>query len=195
MKYSKLKSLVYRRHTGAENLKIRMNLMDMLFIYSTRQGGIKNQGVAIVVEKKKLSNSLTSCYKISERIVSWILKTQTNETVIFQVYASNPGCDDTIVDFYDILQQKIELINKNSTIILLGDFNAKVEQTYSELITEVATLAIRFFFPRQENADAKQAVLNLRRQNVNLRRQKKLRRKRDFSQFLPAKWKFTSAKW
>lgn len=52
MKYSKLKSLVYRRHTGVENLKIRMNLMDMLFIYSTRQDGIKNQGVAIVVEKK-----------------------------------------------------------------------------------------------------------------------------------------------
>ena len=52
MKYSKLKSLVYRRHTGVENLKIRMNLMDMLFIYSTRQDGIKNQGVAIVAEKK-----------------------------------------------------------------------------------------------------------------------------------------------
>ena len=70
-----------------------MNFTDMLLKYSTNQDGIKRESEALVHEKE-LSKSITSCDKISERIDSLTIKTQTNEVVIFHVSPPDWGHHD-----------------------------------------------------------------------------------------------------
>ena len=45
--------------------------------------------------------------------------------------------DDEVENFYNILQKKIDNIPKKSTILLIGDFNARVGTDYTESMPEV----------------------------------------------------------
>ena len=108
-----------------------------VIIHSSRKDEIRRQGVAIVIEKE-LSKCMTSYTLISERIMSVSLKTHTGLVTIIQVYAPDSTYDDDEVEnFYNILQKKIDNIPKKSTILLIGDFNARVGTDYTESMPEV----------------------------------------------------------
>ena len=75
---------------------------------------------------------------ISERIMSVSLKTHTGLVTIIQLHAPDSTYDDDEVEnFYNILQKKIDNIPKKSTILLIGDFNARVGTDYTESMSEV----------------------------------------------------------
>ena len=81
---------------------------------------------------------MTSYILTSERIMSVTFKTNTGLVTIIQVYAPDSSYDDDgIENFYNILQQKIDNIPKKSTIILIGDFNARVGTNHAESMPEV----------------------------------------------------------
>ena len=74
---------------------------------------------------------MTSYALTSERIMSVTLKTNTGSVTIIQVYAPDSNYDDDEVEnFYNILQQEIDTIPKKSTVLLIGDFNARVGTNY-----------------------------------------------------------------
>ena len=101
-----------------------------VIIHSARKDEIRRQGVAIVIEKE-LSKCMTSYALTSERIMSVTLKTNTGSVTIIQVYAPDSNYDDDEVEnFYNILQQEIDTVPKKSTVILIGDFNARVGTNY-----------------------------------------------------------------
>ena len=81
---------------------------------------------------------MTSYTLTSERIMSVTFKTNTGLVTIIQIYAPDSSYDDDeIENFYNILQQKIDNIPKKSTIILIGDFNARVGTNHAESMPEV----------------------------------------------------------
>ena len=93
-----------------------------VIIHSARKDEIRRQGVAIVTEKE-LSKCMTSYALTSERIISLTLKTNAGSVTIIQVYAPDSNYDDDDVEnFYNILHT----IPKKSTVLLIGDFNARV---------------------------------------------------------------------
>ena len=108
-----------------------------VIIHSSGKDEIRRQGVAIVIEKE-LSKCMTSYALISERIMSVSLKTHTGLVTIIQLYAPDSTYDDDEVEnFYNILQKKIHNIPKKSTILPIGDFNARVGTDYTESMPEV----------------------------------------------------------
>ena len=102
-----------------------------VLIHSARKDEIRRQGVPVVIEKE-LSKCMTSYALTSERIMSVTLKTNRGSSVtIIQVYAPDSNYDDDEVEnFYNILQQEIDTIPKKSTVLLIGDFNARVGTNY-----------------------------------------------------------------
>ena len=108
-----------------------------VIINSPRKDEIRRQGVAIVIEKE-LSKCMTSYALTSERIMSVTLKTNTGSVTIIQVHVPDSNYDDDEVEnFYNILQQEIDTIPKKLTVLLNGDFNARVGTNYTESISEV----------------------------------------------------------
>ena len=108
-----------------------------VIINSPRKDEIRRQGVAIVIEKE-LSKCMNSYALTSERIMSVTLKTNTGSVTIIQVHVPDSNYDDDEVEnFYNILQQEIDTIPKKLTVLLNGDFNARVGTNYTESISEV----------------------------------------------------------
>ena len=108
-----------------------------VIINSPRKDEIRRQGVAIVIEKE-LSKCMNSYALTSERIMSVALKTNTGSVTIIQVHVPDSNYDDDEVEnFYNILQQEIDTIPKKLTVLLNGDFNARVGTNYTESISEV----------------------------------------------------------
>ena len=108
-----------------------------VIIHPARKDEIRRKGVGIVIDKE-LSKCMTSYTLTSERIMSVTFKTNTGLVTIIQVYAPDSSYDDDeIENFYKILQQKIDNIPKKSTIILIGDFNARVGTNDAESMPEV----------------------------------------------------------
>ena len=89
-----------------------------VIIHSARKDEIRRQSVAIVIEKELLK-CMTS-YALTS-------KTNAGSVTIIQVYAPDSNCDDDEVEnVYNILQQETDTIPKKSTVLLIGDFNARV---------------------------------------------------------------------
>ena len=108
-----------------------------VIIHSARKDEIRRQGVAIVIDKE-LSKCMTPYTPTSERIVSVTFKTNTGLVAIIQIYTPDSSYDDDeIENFCNILQQKIDNILKKSTIILIGDFNARVGTNHAKSMPEV----------------------------------------------------------
>ena len=108
-----------------------------VILHSGRKDEIKRQGVAIIIEKE-LSKCMTTFSSISERVMSVTLQMVSGITTVIQVYAPDSTYDDDEVEsFYNTLQQTIDSIPRKSTVLLMGDFNAKVGTNYTESMPDV----------------------------------------------------------
>ena len=83
-------------------------------------------GVALLLTKSA-QRSLLSYRPVNDRIISARLQTMTGAVTIIQVYApTTDATDDTIEEFYDQLQQEVNMTPRNDPIIVMVDLNAKV---------------------------------------------------------------------
>ena len=99
---------------------------DDLCIYYTWQGSLRRNGIALTVNKK-----------VHKAILGWNLKNDRmilvhpqgksfNNTVI-QVYAPTTDAEEAKLDqFYEDLQDLLELTIKKDVLFIIGDWNAKV---------------------------------------------------------------------
>ncbi|CAM4881326.1 unnamed protein product [Rotaria socialis] len=109
-------------------------ISDDYHIFYCGQENHRRNGVAIIVNKR-LSNSVLGYNPKNDRIISIRLLGKPINVTVIQVYAPTTVADDEeIEDFYVSLQQLVDATPKKDTIVIMGDWNAKVG---SKLITGI----------------------------------------------------------
>ena len=83
-------------------------------------------GVGLLVNKS-IINSILGWYPISSRLISIRLRATPFNITVVQVYAPTTDYDDDQVEeFYTQLQNIADQVDKNDTLIIQGEWNAKV---------------------------------------------------------------------
>ena len=97
------------------------------YIYSCGQESLRRNGVAIVVNKR-VRNAVLGCNFKNDRMISDCFQTNPFNIRVIQVYAPTSNAEEAEVgEFYEDLQDLLELTPKKDVLFILGDWNAKVE--------------------------------------------------------------------
>ena len=83
-------------------------------------------GVGFLVHKS-IQSAVLGCQPISSRIIAIRLRAKPLKITIIQVYAPTTDYDDEQIEqLYNQIQTVIDKVNKKDTLIIQGDWNAKV---------------------------------------------------------------------
>lgn len=94
--------------------------------YSGNNEQQHRNGVAIVVHRN-LKHLVTSFTPISDRVIMIRIKTTQRTLNIIQVYAPTADkVEEEIDQFYDDVQQALDITKNRDITIIMGDFNAKI---------------------------------------------------------------------
>ena len=97
------------------------------YIYYCGQESLRRNGVAIMVNKR-VQNALLGCNLKNDRMISVHLQGKPFNITVIQVYAPTSNAEEAEVEqFYEDLQDHLELIPKKDVLFIIGDWNAKVE--------------------------------------------------------------------
>jgi exonuclease III len=87
---------------------------------------VHQHGVGILLSNK-LKHSLVEWKPVNERIITARLATKYGKISVIQCYAPTEEYDlDKKEEFYSLLNNVVDDIEKKDAMILMGDFNAKV---------------------------------------------------------------------
>ena len=92
------------------------------FIYYCRQESL---GIAIIVNKR-VQNAVLGCNLKNDRMISVHFQGKPFNITVTQVYASSSNAEEAEVEqFYEDLQELLELTPKKDVLFIIGDWNAK----------------------------------------------------------------------
>ena len=94
------------------------------YIYYCGQESLRRSGVAIIVHKR-VQNAVLGCNLKNDRMISVRFQGKPFNIILIQVYA--PTTNTEVKQFYDDLQDLLELTPKKDALFTIGDWNAKVE--------------------------------------------------------------------
>ena len=96
------------------------------YIYYYRQESLRRNGVAIMVNKR-VRNAVLGCNLKNDRMISVRFQGKPFNMTIIQVCAPNSNTEEAEVEqFYEDLQDLLELTPKKDVLFIIGDWNAKV---------------------------------------------------------------------
>ena len=96
------------------------------YIYYCRQESLRRNGVAIMVNKR-VRNALLGCNLKNDRMISVRFKGKPFNITVIQAYAPTSNTEEAEVEqFYEDLQDLLELTPKKDVLFIIGDWNAKV---------------------------------------------------------------------
>ena len=99
---------------------------DDRYIYYCRQESLRRNGVAIMVNKR-VRNAVLGCNFKNDRMISVCFKGKPFNITVIQVYAPTSNTKEAEVEqFYEDLQDLLELTSKKDVLFIIGDWNAKV---------------------------------------------------------------------
>ena len=94
-------------------------------IYYCRQESLRRNGVAIMVNKR-VRNAVLGCSLKNNRMISVFLQGKPFNITVIQVYAPTSNVEEAKVEqFYEDLQDLLELTPKKDVLCIIGDWNAK----------------------------------------------------------------------
>ena len=97
-----------------------MNLTQMTTISTTT-------GRVAIIVNKRVSKEVTGCNLKNDRMISVRLQGKPFKIMVIQVYAPNSNAGEAEVEqFYEDLQDRLELTSKKDVLFIIGDWNAKV---------------------------------------------------------------------
>ena len=97
------------------------------YIYYCRQESLRRNAVAIMVNKR-VRNAVLGCNLKNDKMISVHLQGKPFNITVIQVYAPTSNAEEAEVgEFYEDLQDLLELTPKKDVLFILGDWNAKVE--------------------------------------------------------------------
>ena len=103
------------------------------YIYYCRQESLRRNGVAIMVNKR-VQNAVLGCNFKNDRMISVRLQGKPFNITVIQVYAPTSNAEEAEVEwFYEDLQDLLELTPKKDVLFFIGDWNAKVGVTWSNM--------------------------------------------------------------
>ena len=97
--------------------------MDDHYIYSCGQASLRGNGVAIIVNKR-VWNTVLECNLKNDRMISVLFWDKPFNITVIQVYALTSNAE--VEQFYEDLQDLLELIPKKYVFFIIGEWNAKV---------------------------------------------------------------------
>ena len=96
------------------------------YIYYCGQESLRRNGVAIIVNKV-IQNAVLGCNLKNDRMISVHFQGKPFNITVIQVYAPTSNAEEAEVErFYEDLQGLLELTSKKDTLLITGDWNAKV---------------------------------------------------------------------
>ena len=99
---------------------------DNHYIYYCGQESLRRNGVAIIVNKR-VQNAVLGCSLKNDRMISVHFQGKPFNITVIQAYAPTRNTEEAEVEqFYEDLQDLLELIPKKDVLFIIGDWNAKV---------------------------------------------------------------------
>ena len=96
------------------------------YIYYCGQESLRRNGVAVKVNKR-VRNAVLGCNLKNNRMISLRFQSKPFNFTGIQIYAPISNAEETEVEqFYEDLQDLLELTPKKDVLFILGDWNAKV---------------------------------------------------------------------
>ena len=96
------------------------------YIYSCGQESLRRNGVAIIVNKGVQKAGL-GCSLKNDRMISVHFQGKPFNITVIQVYAPTSNAEEADVEqFYEDLQDLLELTPKKDVLFIIGDWNAKL---------------------------------------------------------------------
>ena len=96
------------------------------YIYYCGQESLRRNGVAIMVNKR-VQNAVLGCNLKNDRMISVRFQGKPFNITVIQVYAAPSNTEEAEVEqFYENLQDLLELTPKKDILFIIGDWNAKV---------------------------------------------------------------------
>ena len=91
-----------------------------------RQESLRRNGVAIIVNET-LQNAVLGCNLKNNRMISVRLQGKPFNITVIQVYALTSNTEEAEGEqFYEDLQDPLQLTAQNDVLFIIGDWNAKV---------------------------------------------------------------------
>ena len=113
------------------------------FIYYCGQESLRRNGVAIMVNKR-VRNAVLGCNLKNDRMISVCFQGKPFKITVIQVYAPTSNAEEAEVEqFYEDLQDLLELTPKKDVLFIIGDWNAKVRTQETPGVTGKFGLGIR----------------------------------------------------
>ena len=96
------------------------------YIYYCGQESLRKNGVSIIVNKR-VRNAVLGCNLRNDRMIFVRFQGKPFNIIIIQVYAPTSNAEEAEVEqFYEDLQELLELTPKKDVLFIIGDWNAKV---------------------------------------------------------------------
>ena len=96
------------------------------YIYYGGQESLRRNGVAIMVNKR-VQNAVLGCNLQNNRMISVRLQGKPFNITVIQVYAPTSNAEEVEVEqFYEDLQDLLELTPPKDVLFIIGDWNEKV---------------------------------------------------------------------
>ena len=103
-----------------------MNLIQMTIIIYCGQESLRRNEVALIVNKR-VQNAVLGCNLKNDRMISVHFQGKPFNITVIQVYSPTSNAEEAEVEqFYEDLQDLLELTPKKDILFIIGDWNAKV---------------------------------------------------------------------
>ena len=113
------------------------------YIYYCGQESLRRNGVAIIVNRR-LRNAVLGCNLKNDRLISVHFQGKSFNITVIQVYAPTSNAEEAEVEqFYEHLQDLLELTPKNHVLFITGDWNAKVGSQETLGVTGIFGLGVQ----------------------------------------------------
>ena len=107
------------------------------YIYHCGQESLRGNGVAIIVNIR-VQNAVLGCNLKNDRMISLHFQGKPFNITVIQVYAPTSNTEEAEVEqFYEDLQDLLELTPKKDVLFTIGDWNAKVGSQETPGITKI----------------------------------------------------------
>ena len=113
------------------------------YIYYCGQESLRRNGIAIMVNKR-VRNAVLGCNLKNNRMISVCFQRKSFNIMVIQVYAPTSNAEEAEVEqFYEDLQDLLELTPKKDVLFIIGDWNAKVGSQETPGVTDKFGLEIQ----------------------------------------------------
>ena len=113
------------------------------YIYYCGQESLRRNGVAIMVNKR-VQTAVLGCNPQNDRMISVRFQGKPFNITVIHVYAPTSNAEEAEVEqFYEDLQDLLELTPQKGVIFIIGDWNAKVGSQETPGVTGKFSLGIR----------------------------------------------------